>query len=216
VVGDDDRNAPHAFIALDEPELAATRLKARGVLVHVTDRPELCDFTVPSVLDRDPVLVAVGTAGASAGLAKHLRLRLEGLLPSGLGKLAEALNAARDQLRARWPDATDRRRVLDQALAEGGPLDPLADTGEQAYPERLADLGVPPPAATIELAIASDDPDDLTLRQARLLGTADAILFEPAVAPAILARARNDAMRLPLPHEGAMPEGLVLVLRRPG
>jgi uroporphyrin-III C-methyltransferase/precorrin-2 dehydrogenase/sirohydrochlorin ferrochelatase len=95
VVGDDNREAQLAFLALDHPELAATRLKARGVLVNVADRPDLCDFTVPSVLDRDPVLVAVGTAGASAGLAKHLRLRLERILPSGLGKLADALNAAR-------------------------------------------------------------------------------------------------------------------------
>ena len=75
VVEDDDRDARLAFVALDNPELAVTRLKARGVLVNVVDRPDFCDFTVPSVLDRDPVLVAVGTDGASAGLAKHLRLR---------------------------------------------------------------------------------------------------------------------------------------------
>ncbi|HCC25978.1 MAG TPA: siroheme synthase, partial [Erythrobacter sp.] len=47
----------------------------------------LCDFTLPSVLDRDPVLVAVSTGGASAGLAKHLRLRLEAILPQSLGAL---------------------------------------------------------------------------------------------------------------------------------
>src|SRR5690606_37212353 len=82
IVGeDDDRDARLAFVALDRPELAVTRLKARGVLVNVTDRPDLCDFVVPSVLDRDPVLVAVGTGGTSAGLAKQLRLRLEALLP---------------------------------------------------------------------------------------------------------------------------------------
>ena len=44
------------------------------------NRPELCDFTTPSLLDRDPVLVAIGTDGASAGLAKHLRLRLDALV----------------------------------------------------------------------------------------------------------------------------------------
>jgi uroporphyrin-III C-methyltransferase/precorrin-2 dehydrogenase/sirohydrochlorin ferrochelatase len=68
-------------------------------------------------------------------------------------------------------------------------------------------------SSPVELAIAGDDPDDLTLRQARLLGTADCILHDPGVAPAILARARADAVRLPLPHEGPLPEGLVLVLR---
>jgi len=216
VVEDDNRDARLAFVALDQPELATVRLKARGVLVNVTDRPDLCDFTVPSILDRDPVLVAVGTAGASAGLAKQLRLRLETLLPSGLGGLADALNAAREALRARWPAAADRRRALDEALAPGGPLDPLSEDGASRVDAWLADPAAPAAGREVELVIASDDPDDLTLRQARLLGAADCILFDPAIPPAILARARADAVRLPLPHEAPLPEGLTLVLRRGG
>jgi len=214
VVEDDNRDARLAFIAMDSPELATVRLKARGVLVNVTDRPELCDFTVPSLLDRDPVLVAVGTAGASAGLAKQLRMRLETLLPADLGKLAEGLHAARAWLRERWPDAAERRRTLDAALAQGGQLDPLAEGSATRVEDWLMDPDAPAAAEAVTLTITSDDPDDLTLRQARLLGTADAILFEPSIAPAILARARNDAARLELPQEGPMPEGLVLVLRR--
>lgn len=213
VVEDDDREARLAFIALERPELAVVRLKARGVLVNVTDRPELCDFTVPSVLDRDPVLVAVGTAGASAGLAKQLRLRLETLLPAGLGALAEALHAARDAMRARWPAATDRRRALDAALGQGGPLDPLAEGADTRVEVWLEAAATPAPAGTVEFLLVSDDPDDLTLRQARLLGTADCILFEPGIPPAILDRARADAVRLSLPHEGAVPEGLTVLLR---
>jgi uroporphyrin-III C-methyltransferase/precorrin-2 dehydrogenase/sirohydrochlorin ferrochelatase len=214
VVGDDDRDARLAFIALDHPEAAAGRLSARGLLVNVADRPDLCDFTVPSVLDRDPVLVAVGTAGASAGLAKQLRLRLEALLPADLGALAEALRGLRTAMHARWPAAAERRRALDAALGRGGPLDPLADGSAERVETWLANPGMPITASWIELTIAGDDPDDLTLRQARLLGTADCILFEPGIAPAILDRARADALRREWPHDGPLPEGLTLVLRR--
>ena len=126
-VGEDDAEARLAFVAQDDPEAAAARLKARGVLVNVVDRPALCDFTTPSILDRSPVLVAIGTGGASAGLAKALRLRLEALLPQSLGRLAVALGAARTKMRERWPDGTTRRRALDTALGEGGALDLLRD-----------------------------------------------------------------------------------------
>lgn len=214
VAGEGDLAARLAFVVLDAPEDAAARLKARGLLVNVTDRPELCDFTVPSVLDRDPVLVAVGTSGASAGLAKQLRLRLEGLLPQSLGALAEALYAARGRLRERFPDAADRRRALDTALTAGGPLDPLSEAGADAV-ERWFD-GSPSGqhSERVVIELASDDPDDLTLRQARAMGAADALLIGPGVVDAILARARADAQRLPLPFEGELPAGLTVELHR--
>jgi uroporphyrin-III C-methyltransferase/precorrin-2 dehydrogenase/sirohydrochlorin ferrochelatase len=168
---------------------------------------------VPSVLDRDPVLVAVGTGGASAGLAKQLRLRLEALLPADLGKLAEALYAARAALRERWPDAADRRRALDAALTQGGPLDPLGEPSADAVQAWLKGPVAPEAGPPITLTVPRDDPDDLTLRQARLLGTADFVVAEPGISPAILARARADAVRLTFPHEGPLPKGLAVVLR---
>lgn len=215
IVGEDDPDARLAFVGIPQPDDTAARLKARGVLVNVTDRPELCDFTTPSVLERDPVLIAVGTSGASAGLAKQLRLRLEALLPPGLGRLADALYAAREQVRARWPDFDDRRRALDAALGEGGALDPLREHGDGAVDQWLAAPAAPAPGGHAVIELASDDPDDLTLRQARLLGTADAVLHDASVPAAILVRARADAARIALPASGPLPAGLVVEVRRP-
>jgi uroporphyrin-III C-methyltransferase/precorrin-2 dehydrogenase/sirohydrochlorin ferrochelatase len=214
VVDEDDDEARLAFVAADAPQAIAARLKARGLLVNVTDWPELCDFTVPSVLERDPVLIAVGTSGASAGLAKQLRLRLEALLPAGLGALADALHAARGAIRDRWPAFDARRRALDAALGEGGPLDPLREHDEDAVTRWLESSGEVPSSQLVVIDLTSDDPDDLTLRHARLLGTADAVLHEADVPPAILNRARADAVRLPLSSDGETPAGLVVELRR--
>ena len=192
---DEGDAAALAIVAIDDEAIAVAavaRLKARGILVNAVDRPALCDFTLPAIVDRDPVLVAIGTGGVSAGLAAALRQRLEGLLPQGLGRLAEALHAARATLRARWPDGGERRRVIGAALAPGGVLDPL---GDHATVD-VAAIAAVPPARIERLSLASGDPDDLTLRQARLLANADRLYHRTDVPPAILDRARADAARI--------------------
>lgn len=187
-------------IVVDDDD-AVARLKARGVLVNAVDRPELCDFTLPAIVDRSPVIVAVGTGGASAGLAAALRQRIEAWLPTSIGGLAEALHGARTMLRERFPDAGNRRRAIGAALAEGGSLDPFgpAFTEQRALAfedgwtleQVRGDAG-----EVVTMRIASLDPDDLTLRAARALAQADRVYHSADVPPAILDRARADAERI--------------------
>ncbi|MBY6014328.1 siroheme synthase [Qipengyuania gaetbuli] len=205
-----------AFVALEDEraaEAAGLRLKRTGLLVNVADRPDLCDFTLPSVLERGDVLVAVSTGGASAGLAKHLRLRLERLLPQSLGPLAAALSTARNRIRDRFPRSDDRRRAIDAALSQGGPLDPMVE-GSDARLDQWLDCGETLESrAVLEITLTSDDPEDLTLRQARALGEADTVMHDPGVAEAILVRARADAARVVLPANPPS-EGRTVVLRK--
>ena len=198
VIGGEDIEAALAIVAIPEEQAAAeavARLKARGVLVNAVDRPNWCDFTLPAIIDRDPVLIAIGTGGASAGLAAALRQRLETLLPASLGGLAAALDRARAAIRARLPAIDDRRRALGAALAPGGALDPIRASAD-AVPAWLAGVGEAE-SITVTIRLRSPDPDDLTLREARLLGLADRIYVGADVPPAILDRARADAVRIP-------------------
>ena len=193
-----DKGARLAFIAHeDEASAQADAIRARcaGLLVNVVDRAEMCDFTLPAIVDRDPVIVAVGTGGASAGLAAALRQRLESLFPASLGRLADALFAARGAIRTAFPDAAERRRAISDALRPGGLLDPLSSTSDVArWLARAGRRG--DGAGTIEtIRLTSTDPDDLTLRDARLLANADRVTHDAAVPPAILDRARADADR---------------------
>ena len=191
-------------IVANGDQAAVTRLKNRGVLVNVVDQPDLCDFTLPAIVDRSPVIVAVGTGGASAGLAKALRQRLETLLPGTLGPLATALFSAREAMRVRWPDAVERRHALEKGFAAGGQLDPLAEAHDVAgWAASENDVTATPIASHEIVCLTSCDPEDLTLRAARLLGAADTIWHDAAVPASILNRARADAER----HVGVVPDG---------
>jgi uroporphyrin-III C-methyltransferase/precorrin-2 dehydrogenase/sirohydrochlorin ferrochelatase len=195
VVGEADDRARIAIVA-DGDGATVARLRARGVLVNATDQPDLCDFTLPAIVDRDPVLIAIGTGGASAGLAKALRQRLEAMLPARLGGLATALFRARGAIRARWPDPAARRRAIDAGLAPGGAIDLLQDKAVDGIGCWLSDTGEFALSRLETIHLTSGDPDDLTLRAARLLGEADRVYHQSAVPAAVLDRARADAVRI--------------------
>ncbi|WP_438730221.1 siroheme synthase [Parasphingorhabdus sp. DH2-15] len=193
VIAEEDDDAAHAAVA---------RCRARGLLINVVDRPALCDFTTPAIVDRNPVTIAIGTGGASAGLAKALRQRLEALLPETLGALAKGLFAARPAIKDTWPDGRERRQAIDAALQPGGPLDPFGDIKNDAVNDWLAEGGDKRQIGIEQIDLASNDPDDLTLKQARLLASADYVITIGSVGAAIMARIRADADILPGPDHG--------------
>ena len=193
LIGDD--GARVGLVASDTPEADAARLKAQGMLVNVADRPDLCDFTLPAIVARGAVTVAIGTGGASATLAKALRERFEALLPDGLGALATAIGAAKPAVAAVHTTPDARRAFWDALLAPGGGLDPLADNGDPAAAIAAALAGGREAASSLT-RIAATEPDNLTLRELRALSQADTLFHAPAAPPAILARARRDATRI--------------------
>ena len=105
---------------VDRAVHAAARV--RRIPVNVADVPDLCDFILPSILDRSPVIAAFSTGGNAPVLARRLRAQLEALMPEGIGRLAAWLGARRERIRAAVPDATERlrawERLVDGPVAE--------------------------------------------------------------------------------------------------
>src|SRR5262249_52728595 len=105
------------FVATGSAELdakAAEQGRRAGVPVNVVDRPALCDFVIPAIVDRNPVLVAIGTGGASPALARRIRTWIEAVLPARLGALATFSQRFRSALALTRDDATARRRFWDR------------------------------------------------------------------------------------------------------
>jgi uroporphyrin-III C-methyltransferase / precorrin-2 dehydrogenase / sirohydrochlorin ferrochelatase len=192
-----ERPARIALVADENAERAALwamRLRAAGFLVNVADQPQLCDFLLPAVIDRAPVMVSLATGGASATLARRLREHFEAQLPASLGPLAEAIAAARGPVAERLPTPAARRAFWDDMLQSGGLLDPFGvqhPPTADAIAAMAQSTSVKPLLSVI--ALASTEADDLTVRALRRLQAADVVITIGPAAEALSDRARRDA-----------------------
>jgi len=108
-----------AFAATDDPAVnarVAREARARGILVNVADTPALCDFIVPSVVNRGALQIAVSTGGASPALARRLRQEIERLVGPEYAELATILESVRARIRAEVPDPERRRAIFDRLV----------------------------------------------------------------------------------------------------
>jgi uroporphyrin-III C-methyltransferase/precorrin-2 dehydrogenase/sirohydrochlorin ferrochelatase len=173
--------------------------QARGIPVNVVDRPELCSYITPSIMDRDPLTVAVSSGGVAPVLARLVRARIEAAVPPAFARLGLLAAAFKDEVRRRFPNTADRRRVLEQAL--GGRVADLVFAGRdeaarQAFADIIAGGQTAPPGIVYLVGAGPGAPDLLTLRAQRLLGEADVIVHDRLVSDAVLAMARRDADRV--------------------
>ncbi len=175
--------------------------KRAGLPVNVVDQPTLSSFITPAIVDRDPVVICISTAGTAPVLARQLRARIEALLPAGLGRLARFAAEFRTAAEAVIGEAGARRRFWESFFA--GPLAARLLAGDDSG-AREAMLGLinrvdggPHRAGSVAIVGAGPgDPDLLTVKAQRLLQDADVIVYDRLVAPEILERARRDARRL--------------------
>ncbi|MEP2919173.1 NAD(P)-dependent oxidoreductase [Sulfitobacter sp.] len=203
IVADDFADTALVFIATGCPAADAALhalAKCTAVNVNVVDQPALCDVITPSIVDRDPVVVAIGTEGTAPVLARQIKTQLEQVLEPNLGDLAALAGRLRDsaamrlgpRLRRdlwRWVFADAPRRthargalreaaqMIKQAIATG-------EFGQQAGGS-IAVVGAGPGGK-----------DLITLRGVQRLQEADVIYYEPSVDTEVLELARRDAARV--------------------
>lgn len=168
---------------------------AANVPVNVVDDPELSTYITPSIVERAPVTVAIGTGGAAPVLARRLRERFEALLPAAYGQLAEFMGRQRPRVKAL--DVESRRKLWEDFLDGPGP-ERLFIGDEVAAAFELESLlkGKPPRGEVYLVGAGPGDPDLLTFRALRLMQQADVVLYDRLVSPAILELVRRDAERL--------------------
>ncbi len=223
--------AAYVFVATEDEALdgrAAAAAREAGALVNVVDRPAACDMIFPALVDRDPVVVAIGTEGAAPVLGRRIKTMLEAALSPRLGPFVAMARGWREAAEA-LPAGAARRRFWNWALtgapwrawAEGREAEAAAMI-EAAIAAGGAPEGEDAPLTFIPVPAA---PDLLTLRDVERLQAAGTVIHAEGLDPAYLELARRDAARAPVPacprHGGAAraaldaAEGPVVALCRP-
>ena len=99
---------------------------ARNVPVNVVDRPELCEFIVPSVIRRGDLVIAVSTSGKSPALSKRIRKELDAQFGMEWAEFLEIMGEAREKALAAVP-GQKRREELFNRLAGSRMLELIRD-----------------------------------------------------------------------------------------
>ncbi|BCX88996.1 uroporphyrin-III C-methyltransferase/precorrin-2 dehydrogenase/sirohydrochlorin ferrochelatase [Methylomarinovum tepidoasis] len=178
----------------------ATEARRRGIWINAVDQPDDCDFILPAIVDRSPVVVAVSSGGRAPVLTRQVKARLETLLPAGLGRLAHLAGRFRETVKRRLPPP--RRRRFWEQVFDGAPGQLVHAGQEQAAAQALeqaltaAETDRPLPGYVALVGAGPGDPELLTLRALRLLQEADVVVYDRLVSQPILELVRRDAEKI--------------------
>jgi uroporphyrin-III C-methyltransferase/precorrin-2 dehydrogenase/sirohydrochlorin ferrochelatase len=190
VGGFDDEADAQAFAG-------ATRVA--GVPVNVIDKPAHCDFSFGAIVNRSPLVIGISTDGAAPVFAQAIRAKLEAMIPRGFARWADAARRWRAAVQSSGLSFAARRRFwqLFTGFAVTHPDREPAQSDFDALLIKTREETTAADAGSVTLVGAGPgDPELLTLRAVRALQSADIILIDDLVAPAILDFARREAKKM--------------------
>ncbi|NIA70114.1 uroporphyrinogen-III C-methyltransferase [Pelagibius litoralis] len=184
---------------VDEDVAAAAR--EAGIAINVVDRPDLCSFITPAIIDRNPLVIGISSGGDAPILARQLRAKIEAMLPARLGDLVRFAGSFRSAVGATITDGGKRRRFWERFFT--GPVAGEVLAGRETA-AREAMLGLingraaqdREPGSVAIVGAGPGDPDLLTFKAMRRLQEADVVLYDKLVGPEIIDYARRDAERI--------------------
>jgi uroporphyrin-III C-methyltransferase/precorrin-2 dehydrogenase/sirohydrochlorin ferrochelatase len=169
--------------------------EAQHIFVNVVDDQPKCSFIFPSIIDRDPITIAISSSGTAPVLARRLREKLETLIPQHVGPLAKLVGTFRDKVKARFTHLADRRQFWESVF--DSPVVSEVQSGNLDAANSLLDSMLDnAPAPQGEVYIVGAGPGDaelLTLKALQLMQQADVVVYDYLVSDEIMELVRRDA-----------------------
>ena len=171
--------------------------KAQNIPVNVVDSPALCTFTMASIVERSPIVIAISSEGNAPVLARYLRTKIETMLPAGYGRIASIAGEFRDKVKAKYT-TSQARRIFWEGVLQGPIVERILSGQEAAARNSLNELLSNKSSATHNGEVylvggGPGDPDLLTFRALRLMQQCDVCVYDKLVSPEVLELVRRDA-----------------------
>ncbi len=178
-------------------EAVSINAKRLNIPVNVVDAPALCTFTMGSIIERSPVVIAISSEGKAPVLARYIRAKIETMLPASYGRIATIAGEFRDQVKAKFT-TTQARRIFGEDVLQGPLVERILSGQEQAARTFLQTVlnSTDSKANKGEVFLVGGGPgapDLLTFRALRLMQQCDVCVYDKLVSPEVLALVRRDA-----------------------
>ena len=178
-------------------EAVSRDAKALNIPVNVVDAPDLCTFTMGSIIDRSPIIIAVSSEGNAPVLARYIRTKIETLIPAGYGRIASIAGEFRDKVKAKF-STTQARRLFWEDVLQGPVVERVLSGQEQAARELLQNILDDQDTSVKKGEVflvggGPGDPDLLTFRALRLMQQCDVCVYDKLVSPEVMELVRRDA-----------------------
>jgi uroporphyrin-III C-methyltransferase/precorrin-2 dehydrogenase/sirohydrochlorin ferrochelatase len=171
--------------------------KAQNIPVNVVDAPALCTFTMGSIIDRSPIVIAISSEGNAPVLARYIRAKIETMLPAAYGRIADIAGEFRDAVKAKFT-TTQARRIFWEGILQG-PIVERILSGQEDLARSLLAGEINQADATSNkgevflVGGGPGDPDLLTFRALRLMQQCDVCVYDKLVSPEVMELVRRDA-----------------------
>jgi precorrin-2 dehydrogenase/sirohydrochlorin ferrochelatase len=91
----------------------------RGMLCNIADRPEICNFILPSIVHRGDLTISISTAGRSPAMAKKLRQDLEKQYGEEYADFLRLMGAIRQKLLGQAHEPEAHKSLFEQLINHG-------------------------------------------------------------------------------------------------
>jgi uroporphyrin-III C-methyltransferase / precorrin-2 dehydrogenase / sirohydrochlorin ferrochelatase len=194
------KNARLVVAATDDEvvnEAVSMAAQAANIPVNVVDSPALCTFTMGSIVDRSPIVIAISSEGNAPVLARYIRAKIETMLPAAYGRIATIAGEFREQVKEKFA-TTAARRIFWEGILQGPLVERVLSGQEQAariyLQNKIAEADNTKQQGEVYLVGGGPgDPDLLTFRALRLMQQCDVCVYDKLVSPEVMELVRRDA-----------------------